>query len=174
MVRVGPGRPQESLAVLESAWRRARPDKPFLAYFQDDALAGLYGRERRWSAIVHYASGLSLLLACLGIFGLTSIALSRREKEMGIRKVLGAGAGRIMALATREFVLLISLANAVAWPAAYAIMRSVLAVYPYRIAITVPDFVLAWIASVLVALLTISYLAARVAFRNPVESLRYE
>ncbi|HDT12717.1 MAG TPA: FtsX-like permease family protein, partial [Candidatus Aminicenantes bacterium] len=174
MVRVEPGRPQESLAALESAWKKASPDKPFLATFQDDALAGLYGRERRWSAIVHYASGLSLMLACLGIFGLTSIALSRREKEMGIRKVLGAGAGRIMALATREFVLLISLANAVAWPVAYVIMRSVLSDYPYRITITIPYFILAWVASVLVALITISYLAVRVAFRNPVDSLRYE
>lgn len=174
MVRVEPGRPQESLAVLESAWKKARPEKPFLAAFQDDALAGLYGRERRWSAIVRYASGLSLLLACLGIFGLTSVALSRREREMGIRKVLGAGAGRIMVLATREFVLLISLANAVAWPVAYAIMRSVLAEYPYRIAITVPTFALAWVVSVLVAVLTILSLAARVAFRNPVDSLRHE
>jgi putative ABC transport system permease protein len=174
VVRVETGRPQESLAVLENAWKRVRPEKPFLAYFQDDALAGLYGRERRWSAIVRFASGLSLLLACLGIFGLTSVALSRRGKEMGIRKVLGAGAGQIMFLATREFILLISLANAVAWPVAYAVMRGVLAGYPYRIAITVTTFVLAWAASVLVALLTILYLAARTAFRNPVESLRYE
>lgn len=174
MVRVEPERRQESLAVLERAWKRVRPDKPFLATFQDDALAGLYGRERRWSAIVRYASVLSLLLACLGIFGLTAAALSRREKEMGIRKVLGAGAGRIMVLATREFVLLISLANAVAWPAAYLVMRGVLAAYPYRIAITPSTFLLAWAASVLVAVLTILSLAVRVAFRNPVESLRYE
>jgi putative ABC transport system permease protein len=174
MVRVEPGRPRDSLAALESAWKRAQPDKPFLAAFQEDALAGLYGRERRWNTIVRCASGLSLLLACLGIFGLTSVALSRREREMGIRKVLGAGAGRIMVLATREFVLLISLANAVAWPVAYAVMRSVFADYPYRIAITVPTFALAWAASVLVAVLTILSLAARVAIRNPVDSLRHE
>jgi putative ABC transport system permease protein len=174
MVRVRPEGRQGALAVLESAWKKVRPDKPFLATFQEDALAGLYGPERRWSAIVRYASWLSLLLACLGIFGLTAVALGRREKEMGIRKVLGAGAGRIMVLATREFVLLISLANAIAWPAAYVVMRGVLAAYPYRIAITVPTFVLAWAGSVLVAVLTILSLAARVAFRNPVDSLRHE
>jgi putative ABC transport system permease protein len=174
IVRVDAGRPQESLAVLENAWKRIRPDKPFLAYFQDDALAGLYDRQRRWSAIVRDASGLSLLLACLGIFGLTSLALRRRDKEMGIRKVLGASAGQIMVLATREFILLISLANAIAWPVAYSVMRGVLAGYPYRIVITVLPFVLAWAASVLVTLLTILYLAARAALRNPVDSLRYE
>jgi putative ABC transport system permease protein len=93
---------------------------------------------------------------------------------MGIRKVLGASAGQIMVLATREFILLISLANAIAWPVAYSVMRGVLAGYPYRIVITVLPFVLAWAASVLVTLLTILYLAARAAIRNPVDSLRYE
>jgi putative ABC transport system permease protein len=174
IVRVEPARRQESLAVLENAWKKVRPDKPFLAYFQDEALDGLYGRERRWSAIVRYASGLSLLLAGLGILGLTSITLSRRVKEIGIRKVLGASAGRIMILASGEFFLLISIANVVAWPVAFFVMRGVLDNYPYRIAIPLSFFVLAWAASILVAVLTTLYLAARAAFRNPVESLRYE
>jgi putative ABC transport system permease protein len=174
IVRVEPERPEESLAVLENAWKRVSPDKPFVAYFQDDALEGLYGRERRWSAIVRYASVLSLSLACLGILGLTSVTLSRRVKEIGIRKVLGASAGQIMVMASGEFILLISVANALAWPVAFFVMRRVLDNYPYRIAITVPFFVLAWAASILVAVLTILYLAAQAAFRNPVGFLRYE
>ncbi len=174
IVRVDAGRAEDSLPVLESAWKKIRPEKPFLSYFQDEALQGLYDREKRWSAIVRYASALSLLLACLGIFGLTSVTLNRRVKEIGIRKVLGAGAGRIMVLATREFVLLISLANAIAWPVVFLSMKRVLQNYPYRIEIAPHYFVLAWLASILIAVLTILYLAAKAALRNPVDSLRYE
>jgi len=174
IVRVDPGELQESLPVLEGAWRRIRPDKPFVSYFQDEALKGLYDREKRWSAIVRYASVLSLLLACLGIFGLTSVSLSRRVKEIGIRKVLGASAGQIVVLATREFVLLISLANVIAWPVVFLAMKRVLEDYPYRIGIGFPYFILAWLASILIALLTIFYLSAKAALRNPVDSLRYE
>jgi putative ABC transport system permease protein len=174
IVRVDDGQFGETLPILESAWKKIRPATPFVSYFQDQALKGLYGRERRWSAIVRYASGLSLLLACLGIFGLTSITLSRRVKEIGIRKVLGAGAGQIVVLASREFVFLITLANVIAWPIVYFVMRRVLENYPYRVGIASRYFVLAWAASVLIAVLTTLYLTAKAALRNPVESLRYE
>jgi putative ABC transport system permease protein len=174
IVRVDPDRLEESLAVLESAWKKARPDKPFIGVLQEDALEGLYAREKRWSAIVRSASVLSVLLACLGIFGLTSVTLNRRVKEIGIRKVLGAGAGQIVALATREFVLLVSLANVVAWPVVYFAMKKVLQDYPYRVDIAPQYFALAWLASILIAVLTILFLAVKAALRNPVESLRYE
>lgn len=174
VVRVDPGRLRETLSFLEDAWRRIRPDKPFVSYIQDEALEGIYSRERRWSAIVRYASVLSLLLACLGIFGLTLVALSRRTKEIGIRKVLGASAGQIMVLATREFFVLISLANIIACPVIFFAMKRVLSNYPYRIGISPAYFVLAWLASVLIAILTILYLSMKAARRNPVDSLHYE
>ncbi len=174
IVRVETARIEESMSVLEEAWRKIRPDKPFISFLQRDALEGLYRREKRWSLIVRYASVLSLILACLGIFGLTSLTLSRRVKEIGIRKVLGASARQIVTLATREFILLISVANVIAWPVVYFMMRRVLQNYPYRVGITPSYFLAAWAASVLIALLTISYLSARAALQNPVDSLRYE
>ncbi len=174
IVRIDSGRVQESLSVLRKAWGRIRPDKPFVSYFQDEALKGLYDQEKRWSTIVRHASGLSLLLACLGIFGLTSVTLSRRFKEIGIRKVLGASAKQIVVLATREFILLISLANIIAWPVVFFSMKRVLEKYPYRIGIGFPYFILAWLASILIAVLTILYLSAKAALRNPVDSIRYE
>ncbi len=174
IVRVDSGRPNEALSVLKSAWAKTQPDKSFISYFQDEALENLYAGEKRWSAIVRYASVLSLLLACLGILGLTSITLSRKVKEIGIRKVLGAGAGHIVVQASREFVLLISLANILAWPVVYFILKHVLESYPYRIGIRAHYFVLAWLASILIAVLTILYLSAKAALRNPVDSLRYE
>jgi putative ABC transport system permease protein len=174
IVRVAPDRLNESMPILEGAWRKIRPDKPFISFLQKDALEGLYSRGKRWSLIVRYSSLLSLILACLGIFGLTSLTLSRRVKEIGIRKVLGASAGQIVVLATREFVLLISLANVIAWPVVYFVMRRVLQNYPYRVGIASHEFVLAWAVSVLIAVLTIFYLSAKAALRNPVDSLRYE
>jgi putative ABC transport system permease protein len=100
--------------------------------------------------------------------------LSRRIKEIGIRKVLGASVGQIVYLATREFVMLISLANIIAWPVVFVIIKKVLQNYSYRIDIAVHYFVLAWIASVIIAVLTIIYLSLKAALQNPVESLRYE
>ena len=174
IVRVGTEQLKDTMTFLENAWKKSQPDKPFITYFQDDALKNLYNQEKRWRAIVQYASVVSILLACLGIFGLTSITLGRRIKEIGIRKVLGASAAQIVYLATREFVFLISIANVIAWPTVFVIMKRVLQNYPYRIAIAMHYFVLAWVASIIIALLTIMYLSLKAAVQNPVESLRYE
>jgi putative ABC transport system permease protein len=174
IVRIETGQLKNTMAFLEAAWKKTQPDKPFITYFQDDALLSLYNQEKRWGAIIRYASVVSILLACLGILGLTSIMLSRRIKEIGIRKVLGASVGQIVYLATREFVMLISLANIIAWPVVFVIMKKVLQNYSYRIDIAVHYFVLAWIASVIIAVLTIIYLSLKAALQNPVESLRYE
>jgi putative ABC transport system permease protein len=174
IVRIETGQLKDTMAYLEKTWEKIQPDKPFTTYFQDDALKSLYNREKRWSAIIQYASGVSILLACLGIFGLTSITLSRRIKEIGIRKVLGASAGQIVYLATREFVFLISIANVIAWPIVFMIMKRVLQNYPYRIDIAIHYFILAWAVSICIAVLTILYLSLKAALQNPVESLRYE
>jgi putative ABC transport system permease protein len=174
IVRVETGQIKETMDFLEKAWKKTQPDKPFIYFFQEDALKNLYNREKRWSAIVRYASVFSILLACLGIFGLTAMTLSRREKEMGIRKVLGAKVEQIVYLATKEFIVLITLANAIAWPIVFIVMKKILQNYPYRIPIGIHYFLLAGSASLLVAMLTILYLSIKAALRNPADSLRYE
>jgi putative ABC transport system permease protein len=174
IVRVDTGQLKDTMGFLEKSWKNIQPDKPFIYYFQDDALKSLYNQEKRWSGIIQYSSLVSIILACLGIFGLTSITLSRRVKEIGIRKVLGATMGQIVYLATREFVWLISIANVIAWPVVFFIMKKVLQNYPYRIDIAMHYFVLAWIASIMIAVLTIFYLSVKAALQNPAESLRHE
>ena len=174
IVRVKTGSLKETMGFLEKAWKRTQPSKPFMSYFQEDALENLYNQDKRWSAIVRYASVVSILLACLGILGLTSVTLSRRVKEIGIRKVLGASVGQIVYLAIREFIILIAIANVMAWPVVYVVMRRVLQNYPYRIDIGPQYFLLAGVISVLLAVLTILYLSLKAALQNPVESLRYE
>jgi putative ABC transport system permease protein len=174
IARIGTGELKATMAFLEKAWKKIQPDKPFITYFQDDAIKSLYNQEKRWGAIIRYASVLSLLLACLGIFGLTSITLSRKVKEIGIRKVLGASVGKIVYLTTREFIFLITLANVIAWPFVFFMMKKVLQNYPYRIDIAIHYFILAWIVSVLIAVFTVLYLSVKAALQNPVDSLRYE
>lgn len=174
IVRIETGQIKETMGFLEKAWQRLQPDKPFIYYFQDDALNSLYDQEKRWEKIIQYASMISVMLACLGIFGLTSITLNRRIKEIGIRKVLGASVGQILYLSIREFLWLISIANVIAWPAVFFIMENTLQNYAYRINISMHYFIVAWITSIVIAVLTIIYLALKTTHRNPAESLRHE
>jgi putative ABC transport system permease protein len=174
IIRIETGQIKETLGLLERAWKKIQPNKPFTYYFQKDALKSLYDQEKRWSSVVQYASLVSMLLACLGIFSLTAMSLSRREKEIGIRKVLGASVGQIIYLGLKEFILLISIANVIAWPIVYLVMKKVLQNYPYRVDIAPQYFLLAGMASILVAVMTILYLSVRAALQNPVDSLHYE
>jgi len=174
IVRVETDQIKGTMTFLEKAWKKTQPDKPFIYYFQDDALKSLYDGEKRWSAIVQYASLFSILLACLGVFGLTAMTLSRREKEIGIRKVLGAKMEQIVYMSIKEFIFLISIANVIAWPIVFIVMKKVLQNYPYRINIGIHYFLLTGAASILIAVLTILYLSVRAALTNPAESLKYE
>jgi len=173
-VRLGTEDIKGTMDFLRKTWKKIQPDKPFVYDFQDEALERQYDNEKRWSAIVRYASVFSLVLACLGIFGLTALTLSRRKKEIGIRKVLGANVEQIVYSGIKEFIALISLANVVAGPVVFVIMRKVLQRYPYRVGIGVEYFILAGAASIGLAVLTILYLSLKVALANPVESIKYE
>ncbi len=174
IIRVETGSIKETMDFLGKAWEKTQPNKPFMYYFQEDALANLYNQEKRWSAIVRHASVFSILLACLGILGLTSVTLSRRVKEIGIRKVLGASVAQIIYLAIKEFVVLIAIANVIAWPVVFFVMKKVLQNYPYRIDLEPQYFFLAGAISVLLAVLTILYISVKAALQNPVKNLRYE
>lgn len=174
LVRLKPGRVKETLASLKETWGRMQPDKPFTYMFHDESLARLYQSERRWSGIISTASGLAVLIAGIGIFGLTALILNRRVKEIGIRKVLGAGIPRILQLVLGEFALLVAVSNLIAWPVIYLIMHGILQNYPFRIGIGIHHFLLAGGLSLLVAVLTISGLTLRAAAADPVKALRDE
>jgi putative ABC transport system permease protein len=163
-----------AVEFLEAAWKRIQPGRPFEYFFQDEALRDIYSREKRWSAIVRYAFLLSLLLACLGISGLTAMNLRRREKEIGIRKVLGAKVEQIIYLSLKEYLWLLLISNAAAWPVVYFVMNSILHGYPYRISLGAQYFVLAGAASCLIAVLTILGISVKASLSDPVTSIRYE
>jgi putative ABC transport system permease protein len=117
---------------------------------------------------------LAIIISCLGLFGLASYSAERRIKEIGIRKVLGATVQNVVSMLSRDFVKLVLIANLIAWPIAWYVLDNWLSDFAYRIDITWWVFLLAGIAALLIALLTVSFQAIRAALANPVKSLRAE
>ena len=134
----------------------------------------MYNEEKRWGAIVGYSSALAVIIACMGIFGLTSITVNRRTKEIGIRKVLGASIPQIINILIKEFIWLVGIANIISWPLAYFAMKMLLDNYYYRISLGAQYFLLAGVMSFSISVLTRAFLTVRAAVANPVDSLRYE
>jgi putative ABC transport system permease protein len=174
LLRVSTASLPETLRFLERQWRDIRPDKPFLHYFQDEALWQLLQAERRWTRIVASCSALAILLACMGIFGLTSISMNSRVKEIGIRKTFGAASARIVREAYRDLLGPVALAIGLAWPAAYFLLQKALQKFPYRIALPAMDFFLGAVLTLAIAVATTLVLVLKAAAASPVESLRRE
>ena len=174
LVRVGTEEIGATLAYLEHQWQATMPDYPFSYSFMDERFAAVYDAEQRLAQIFGIFSGLAILLACLGLFGLAAFTAQRRTKEVGIRKVLGATAGSLVALLSKDFLKLIAVAFCVAAPLAYFAMQRWLEDFAYRIDIGVGVFLWSGAAVLGIALATVSYQAIRAALANPVESLRHE
>ncbi|MCE2434393.1 MAG: ABC transporter permease [Candidatus Latescibacteria bacterium] len=174
LVRIRPEDLNGSIELLRETWKKIEPARPFSFVFLDQQVNEQYHAEQRWVQIVWYASGFGILIACLGLFGLASLSVSQRTKEIGIRKVLGASAGEITALISREFVLLLTIANIIAWPVTYWTMGQWLNGFAYRIAPGVKIYLLCSLLAIVIALCTISLQAIRAARSNPVDTLRYE
>jgi predicted permease len=173
-VRISPHRIPDTLAFLENKWKEIYPEYPFEYRFLDDTIQSQYRREQAIGKIVTVFTVLALFISCLGIFGLSSYTAEQRTKEIGIRKVLGATVSSIIKHISKEFVILVIIANVIIWPLAYIIMNRWLQSYAYRISLSWWTFVLTGIAVLVVSLLTASWQIIRAATSNPVDSLRYE
>ena len=173
-VRINPGPVPARIALLRTVFTKHSQSQPFEFYFLDDAFNRLYKKEQRTGEIFGTFAFVGIIIACLGLLGLASFSVERRTKEIGIRKVLGASALRIAGLLTREFLLLVLIANVIAWPIAYFTMRLWLQNFAYRIPISIWIFLLAVIAALGIAVITISTQTLRAALSNPVDTLRYE
>ena len=173
-VRLAPGNIREKVAAIEKDWERISPGVPLDLTFMDDHLSRLYDREEKLSVLISGFSVLAVLLACLGLFGLTAFAVERRIKEIGIRKVLGATVSDIVFLFSKDFLKLVVISNVVAWPLAYFFMNKWLQDFAYRIDISWWLFILSGGIALLIAIFTISFQAIKAATTNPVDSLRNE
>ena len=164
----------QTLAQLEAVWHRFSPDFPFDYFFLDERIGQLYEKEAQLNTITASFSGLALLITCLGLFGLAAFTAERRTKEIGVRKVLGASSVSILVLLCKRFAKLVMLAFVVATPVAYLAMNRWLEDFAYHIEISWRIFLIAGLAALVIALLTVGYRSIKAALADPVETLRYE
>ncbi len=172
--RVSPHQTAGAVEAITSLWSSVDPARPPEYFFLDDAFRKLYESEIRWGQVTLLASGLALFIAAIGLLGLISISVVQRTKEIGIRKVLGASSGQVMAVLSKRFALLVLLSNIMAWPLAYLSLSRWLQEFAYRTHAGIELFVVGGGIAFGIALATVGLHAWRAASRNPVEALRYE
>jgi putative ABC transport system permease protein len=163
-----------AMAAIEKKWRELFPDAPFEYAFLDQTLEKLYKTELQLEKAAYVATGLALLVMLLGVVGMVSLTVSRRTKEVGIRKVLGASVAGIVALFLKEYAWILLVANLIAWPLAYALLTDWLADYAYHTSITWVPFVQVGAGLAVVTALVIGLQVVKTALMNPVKSLRSE
>jgi putative ABC transport system permease protein len=173
-VRLRAGNLSANLNTLKQIWKQVAPDQEFEYRFLDETVAAQYRQEKRTSTIVKLASALSIFIACMGLFGLATLTVVRRTREIGIRKVLGASVNSIVRLLSKEFLVLVIIAALIAFPLGWWAMNKWLQDFAYRIHIKWWVFPVAGITALLIALLTVSFQAIKAAISNPVKSLRTE
>jgi putative ABC transport system permease protein len=173
-VRLKAGNLAANLNTLRQVWKTIAPDQEFEYRFLDESVAAQYRAEQRTGAIVKIASALSIFIACMGLFGLATLTVVRRTREIGIRKVLGASVGSVVRLLSKEFLILVGIAALIAFPLGWWAMNKWLQDFAYRIHIQWWVFIAAAVAALVIALLTVSFQAIKAALANPVKSLRTE
>jgi putative ABC transport system permease protein len=163
-----------ALSHIEKTWKRFLPETPYQYTFLDENFDRLYQSEQRQGTIFTIFASIAIFIACLGLFGLSAFTITQRIREIGIRKVLGANTSSIVRLLSLDFLKLVALAAIVAFPIAWYFMNQWLDDFAYRTNISWWIFLVAAMAALLVALITISFQAIKAALANPVKSLRTE
>ncbi len=163
-----------SLKTIETEFKNVWGAEPFSYQFLDDAFNRQYQRDEQLAKVIGYFTVIAVIIACLGLFALSSFMVSRRVKEIGVRKVLGASIGTIYSMLSWDFLKWILLAIVVASPVAWMLMKMWLSTFAYHIDLSVDVFVIAALIAIGIALLTVTGQSLKVARANPVDSLKYE
>ncbi|MDY6948706.1 MAG: FtsX-like permease family protein [Pseudomonadota bacterium] len=173
-VRISGNDIANTLAFIDQTWRRIVPEFPVTRSFLSERIAALYQDDARLGQLYSYSSLLSILIACLGLFGLATFSAQRRTKEIGVRKVMGGSVWSIVLLLTNDFSKLVLIANVIAWPVAYIAMERWLENFAYRIDLTPLVFIGSGLIAQCIAWVTVGGTAAKAASTKPVLALRYE
>ncbi|RYU87830.1 FtsX-like permease family protein [Mucilaginibacter terrigena] len=163
-----------TMQSVERIWKQTFPNYVYEYQFLDEKIAGFYKQENQLAQLYKTFAVIAIFLSCLGLYGLASFMAVQRVKEVGIRKVLGATAGSIVYLFSKEFIILVAIAFAIATPIAWYYMHQWLQDYVYRVNISWWLFAAGGLAAIIIALATISFQAIKAAIANPVKSLRSE
>lgn len=165
---------QSTIAYVTSVWNKFSPGYPLDYKFMDETYGKMYKNEEKLASLLWIFTIMAIVVGCLGLFGLAAFSAEQRTKEIGIRKVLGASVFNIMGLLSKSFVIMVLIASVAAFPVAWWAMNKWLADFPYRVEISWWVFVIAVVAALLVALITVSFQSIKAATTNPVKSLRTE
>ena len=174
LVRIHPENVPGTITFIKEQWEKLTPNHAFNFSFIDEDLDKQYKKEERWNLMIQYATGFAIFIAALGAFGLAALATTRRTKEIGIRKVLGASQSQILSLLSREFVLYIALSSLIAFPIAYYATTQWLQTFAYRTELGIGAFLLGSIVMFLVVLTTVTAQTLKAARANPADALRDE
>jgi putative ABC transport system permease protein len=172
--KIKAGNSAAAIAAIQKKWSVLLPDAPFAYVFMDDTLAKLYSMEMQMKKASTAATVIALLIVLLGVLGVVTQSISKRTKEVGIRKVLGASVLQVIMLFAKEFAVIIIIANVVAWPVAYLALRNWLNNYAYRINLTLFPFIAVGCILLILVAGMVSIKTVKTALTNPVNSLRSE
>ncbi|MGA9291718.1 MAG: FtsX-like permease family protein, partial [Ignavibacteriaceae bacterium] len=173
-VKISSNDMQNTIKYLSAKWKEFGQIKPMEYSFFDDNFNELYKSEIQSEKVFTIFALLAVVIACLGLLGLTAFTAEQRKKEIGIRKVLGATVANIVAMLSKEYLLLIAAANLIAWPVSYYIMNMWLEDFAYKTDISLGVFLVSGLLVLVIALITVSFQAINAAVSNPVNSIRYE
>jgi len=174
LIRIGTEEVGATIEFIRNKWSSLFPEEAFDYFFLEETFNEQFRSIERSREIFSSFTLLAIFISCLGLFRLASFSAEQRTKEIGIRKVLGSSTWRIVLLLSKETLLLVAIANAVAWPTAYFALNRWLQGFPYRISLTLIPFVLSALLVLFISFSTISYQAIRAAQADPVESLKYD
>jgi putative ABC transport system permease protein len=173
-VKIAGNEMQTGLQHIEKVWKEFLPHRPFEYSFLSEQYSRLYESEQKQAQLFTIFAGVAILIACLGLFGLATFNTLQRVKEIGIRKVLGASVVNIVQLLSTEIIVLVVIANIIAWPVAWYFMNQWLDTFAYRIGLNVWLYILAGFAAIAIALITVGSQTIKAAMSNPANTLRYE
>ena len=174
LARIRQDNQRNTLASIEKLYKRYNPGFPFTFNFLDEAYQKQYEAEARTATLSGYFAGLAIIISCLGLFGLAAFTAQKRRKEIGVRKVIGASVMNITTMLSKDFLRLIFISLAIAFPLSWWLMSNWLESFAYRVSLTPNVFVFSGITVILITFFTISSQAIKAAVANPVKSLRTE
>lgn len=173
-LKIGSADVSSALGKIEAVWREINPEHPFEYTFFNEDFENLFSDDEEFSVMLFQFTFIAIIVACLGLYGLASFSADQKTKQIGIRKVLGAPSLSISLLVMKEYVILILIANALAWPVMWLVLNTWLNGFVYRIELSLLSFLMATVLTTIIAMATVSREIYRIVANNPVKALRYE
>jgi ABC-type antimicrobial peptide transport system permease subunit len=174
LIRLSAGNLPAALKTVENVWNESIPEYPFDYFFIDEDYDNLFRAQLRLTTLLKYFTILAVIIACLGLYGLSAYSTERRTNEIGIRKVMGAGTPTILYSMVKEFLLLVIIALIVALPLGWIVVSILLKQFASRIGMDISVFVIIAIGTIIIALATVIFQAFKASLINPAKSLKFE